>query len=44
MHVAAVLGYLAAVALGVLAIRRVDRRAPRSDRFTRLVDEDSDER
>lgn len=40
----AVLGYIAAVTLVVLAIRRVDRESWRPTRFERLVDEDPDER
>ena len=37
-----VIGYVAAVALAVLAIRRVDRGAGRTSRLTRLMDQDED--
>ena len=40
----AVLGYLVAVGLVALAIRRADREPGRPSRFERLVDEDADER
>lgn len=38
----AILGYLAAVSLCVLVIRRAGRETERADRFVRLVDEADD--